>query len=80
MRIGLGMFVLGSFFFKFVTGTNYEQREIAAGPLPSTEHRNLVAEHSPAQALADISANEEAVDYAYGAYEKLDSNRPIPGA
>ena len=24
VRIGLGMFVLGSFFVKFVTGTNYE--------------------------------------------------------
>ena len=79
VRIGLGMFVLGTFFFKFVTGTNYEQRDIAPGPMPSTEHTSPVGQFSPVQALADISAKEEALDYAYGEYEKRDGERPIPG-
>ena len=79
IKIGLGMLTLGVFAFKFVTGTEYEQKEIAAGPLPSTDHVSAAAQHSPVQALADLSARQEVVDYAYGEYEKRDETRPIAG-
>ena len=79
LKIGVGMFVLGAFFFKFVTGTKYEQRKIAPAPLPTTRHESVVAKYSPAQALADKSSRAEAIDYAYGEYESRDSERPFPG-
>ena len=80
LKIGLGMFVSTVFFFKFVTGTNYEQREIAAAPMPSTAFESDTAKYSPVQALADQSAREEAVDFAYGHYESKGANRAFPGA
>jgi len=79
IKIGAGMLVLGIFAFKFVTGTNYEQKEVAAGPLPSTTHESPVGRYSPVQALADVSADAEVVDYAYGEYERRDRERPLPG-
>ena len=79
IKIGLGLFVFGSFAFKFMTGTNYEQKTIAAGPLPDTKHVSPVGEHSAVQAFADESARVEVVDYAYGEYERRDNERPVPG-
>ena len=73
------MFVLGSFFFKFVTGTNYEQKEYAPAPLPSTDFESKAAKYSASQAIADVSASREVIDYAYGEYEKRDPVRPFPG-
>jgi len=79
LKIGAGMLVSAIFFFKFATGTAYEQRDISPAPLPSTAYENLVAEFSAAQALADKSAREGAIDYAYGENERRDNERPIPG-
>ena len=80
LKIGVAMFVSAVFFFKFATGTNYEQRDIVAAPLPSAAHVSPVALYSPVQALADKSASVEALDYAYGHYESRDNNRMFPGA
>ena len=79
LKIGAGMLVSAIFFFKFVTGTNYEQRQIAAAPMPSTVFESPVAQFSSAQALADKSSVVESLDYAYGEYEKRDSERVFPG-
>ena len=79
LKIGADMLVSAIFFFKFVTGTNYEQVDIPAGPLPSTAHESPVAKYSPVQALADKSAEQEVVDFAYGEYEKCDEARVLPG-
>ena len=78
IKIGLGLFVFGTFFFKFATGTAYEQKEIAPAPLPSTDYESLAAKYSPVQAIADESAKREVLDYAYGDYEKR-SDRLISG-
>lgn len=43
-----------------------------AAPTPSTEFQSAVGKYSPVQALADKSASVESLDYAYGAYEKID--------
>lgn len=79
IKIGVGLFVLTSFFFKFVTGYPYEQKEIAAAPLPSTHFENPAGKYSPVQALADKSSKVGALDYAYGEYESREATRPFPG-
>ena len=79
LKIGLGIFVSTAFFFKFATGSNYEQVDISPAPMPSTSFDNPVAKYSATQALADNLAREGAQDYAYGEYEKRDALRPFPG-
>lgn len=79
VKIGVGMFVFGMFAFKFMTGTSYEQNDIIPAPTPSTEFQSAVAKYSPVQALADKSASDESLDFAYGHYAKKDSERPLPG-
>ena len=79
LKIGAGLFVSTVFFFKFVTGTNYEQREQAVGAAPSTRYDNVAAKYSRSQAIADVSSDSDAVDFAYGEYEKADELRPLSG-
>ena len=88
MKLGFGMFVLGVFAFKFMTGTNHEQTAQPAGTLPSTEYKSAVAQFSPVQALADTASDraqdpsvlsEEVIEFAYGEYEKKGLDRPISG-
>ena len=80
IKIGTAMFVFGSFFVKFVTGTNYEQRDIAPAPLPGTHYESIYAKYSPVQALMDETVLIESIDFAYGEYESHDIERPIAGA
>lgn len=79
IKIGLALFVSTTFFFKFVTGTYYEQQSYKRGPMPSTVFSSTAAKFSNSQAIADVSASEEAVDYAYGEYERRDKGNPISG-
>ena len=46
LKIGLGLFVSLTFFYKFTTGGNYEHVEYTAAPMPSTEYDNAVAKYS----------------------------------
>ena len=79
IKIGAGLFTFGVFAFKFMTGTKYEQKEIAPAPLPAFDFSSPAGQLAASQAYANISAREEALDYAYGEYESRDSVRPLPG-
>ena len=79
IKIGAGMLVFGMFVFKFMTGSNYEEKTIAPAPLPSIDFKSTAGQVAASQAYADVSAVEEVVDYAYGDYEKRDNFRPLSG-
>lgn len=79
IKIGAGLFTFGVFAFKFMTGTNYEQREIAPAPLPAINYASPAGQLASVQAFANVSAREEVLDYAYGEYEKRGNTRPLPG-
>jgi len=56
-KIALGAFVLGSFVFKFVTGTNHEQKYIPALPYVSFANATPPSrrlEDVPSQALGQL--------------------------
>ena len=44
VKIGAGMLVFGIFAFKFMTGSNYEQKTIAPAPLPSIAFKSPAGE------------------------------------
>mmetsp|Transcript_22195 Transcript_22195/g.29692 ORF Transcript_22195/g.29692 Transcript_22195/m.29692 type:complete len:231 (-) Transcript_22195:238-930(-) len=46
LKIGVGLLVSTIFFYKFVTGSGYEEKEHTAAPLPSTSHESPVAKYS----------------------------------
>lgn len=70
VKIGAGLFTLGVFAIKFMTGSNYEEKEIAPAPMPSIHFENQAGKYSSAQAYANVSAPLEVTDFAYGEYEK----------
>ena len=79
LKIGVGLFVLGSFIVKVATGSDYEERP--QGPSierPVPYHPRLVPEGAPLQAAAGTAtAPEELLHYAYTELEKKPRAPPI---
>ena len=79
IKIGAGLFTFGVFAIKFMTGSNYEEKAQAPARLPSTDFTSEAAQFAAAYAYANLSAEKEVLDYAYGDYDKRDSARVLPG-
>ena len=70
IKIGAGMLVFGIFAIKFMTGSDYEEKVIAPAPMPSVVYSNATGKLAASQAYANVSSDQEVIDYAYCNYDK----------
>ena len=73
-KIGVGAFIFGSFFFKFVTGSNHVERNIPRVSVPPTGDLKLDLKDVVFQGYADIQSRDPQTLDAYGYYKFM--NRP----
>ena len=79
LKIGIGMFVLGSFFLRLATGSKHEEKEQGSTneTLTVYENRRKVWPYQVLTALSGLMYQEELALYAYSELEKRPRAPPI---